>query len=85
MLICFRIEEALIATISHQCLEGLAFLHSHNIIHRDIKSDSILVDNNGVVKISDFGFCGRLSLECPQRRSLLGTPYWFSAQVFYLQ
>lgn len=76
-------EEALIATVSQQCLKGLAFLHSHNIIHRDIKSDAILIDANGNVKISDFGFCGQLTSECPKRRSLLGTPYWFSAQVFF--
>lgn len=74
-------NENLIASICKQCLEALAFLHLNGIIHRDIKSDSILFKADGNAKLSDFGFCGRLTLESPRRRSLLGTPYWFSAQV----
>jgi len=76
-----RLPEPAIATICRQCLDGLAFLHSFGIIHRDIKSDSILLSTSGAVKLSDFGFCGQLTAACPKRRSLLGTPYWFSAQV----
>ncbi|KAI1719649.1 protein kinase domain-containing protein [Ditylenchus destructor] len=76
-----RLDEPSIATISKQCLEGLNFLHSRKIIHRDIKSDSILFNSYGIAKISDFGFCGQLSDKVQRRRSLLGTPYWFSPQV----
>ncbi|KAI1720500.1 protein kinase domain-containing protein [Ditylenchus destructor] len=76
-----RLEEPSIATISKQCLEALNFLHSRKIIHRDIKSDSILFNSYGIAKISDFGFCGQLSDKVQRRRSLLGTPYWFSPQV----
>lgn len=78
-----RLEESLIATVCQQCLDALAFLHSRGIIHRDIKSDSILLTDGGVAKLSDFGFCGQLTPECRTRRSILGTPYWFSAQVYF--
>lgn len=76
-----RMTEPQIATISRQVLAALDFLHSKNVIHRDIKSDSILLKRDGTVKLSDFGFCGQLSEEVPRRRSLVGTPYWTAAEV----
>ncbi|CAI4222591.1 unnamed protein product [Auanema sp. JU1783] len=80
-----RISEAQIATIALQVLEALDYLHSRHVIHRDIKSDSILLKRDGIVKISDFGFCGQLSKELPKRRSLVGTPYWTAAEVIARQ
>ncbi|KAM3717943.1 Serine/threonine-protein kinase PAK [Dirofilaria immitis] len=76
-----RIDESIIAAICVQCLKALEYLHSKGVVHRDIKSDSILLTKNGVAKISDFGFCGQLSVDIPQRRSLVGTPYWMSPEV----
>ncbi|CAB3397587.1 unnamed protein product [Caenorhabditis bovis] len=76
-----RMTEPQIATISKQVLGALEFLHSRRVIHRDIKSDSILLKRDGTVKLSDFGFCGQLSEEVPKRRSLVGTPYWTAAEV----
>ncbi|CAJ0577260.1 unnamed protein product, partial [Mesorhabditis spiculigera] len=80
-----RMFEPQIACVAQQCLRGLAFLHINGIIHRDIKSDSILLKRNGVVKLSDFGFCGRLSKDIPRRRSLVGTPYWTGPEVIARQ
>ncbi|CAH8511973.1 unnamed protein product [Schistosoma curassoni] len=74
-------SEKQIATICRDVLRALAFLHDHGIIHRDIKSDSILLSINGRVKLSDFGFCARISPDHPRRRSLVGTPYWMSPEV----
>uniref|UniRef100_A0A915PZ84 non-specific serine/threonine protein kinase n=1 Tax=Setaria digitata TaxID=48799 RepID=A0A915PZ84_9BILA len=76
-----RIDEPTIATICVQCLRALKYLHAKGVVHRDIKSDSILLTKDGVAKISDFGFCGQLSVDVPQRRSLVGTPYWMSPEV----
>ncbi|KAK0410485.1 hypothetical protein QR680_005152 [Steinernema hermaphroditum] len=76
-----RMTEEMIATVCVQCLDAMAFLHARGVIHRDIKSDSILLARNGVVKLSDFGFCGQLSADFPKRRSLVGTPYWMSPEV----
>ncbi|KAH8860474.1 Serine/threonine-protein kinase PAK 5 [Schistosoma japonicum] len=74
-------SEKQIATVCRDVLRALAFLHDHGIIHRDIKSDSILLSIDGRVKLSDFGFCARVSPDNPRRRSLVGTPYWMSPEV----
>jgi len=76
-----RMSEEQIATVSKMCLRALAYLHSQGVIHRDIKSDSILLSADGNVKLSDFGFCAQVSPELPKRKSLVGTPYWMSPEV----
>ena len=50
-----------IKNIMHQILTGIAYLHSNNIIHRDIKSANILLNNRGVVKLGDFGLARTIS------------------------
>lgn len=49
ILMCFSLTEEQIAHISKSCLKALAFLHSQGVLHRDIKSDSILLTTSGQV------------------------------------
>ncbi|KNZ44308.1 hypothetical protein VP01_92g13 [Puccinia sorghi] len=79
-------EEALVNTFTRQILEGLNYLHSKEIIHRDIKGANILVDNKGVIKISDFGISKRvednlLSTARIHRPSLQGSVFWMAPEV----
>ncbi|KAI4895606.1 hypothetical protein NFI96_017028 [Prochilodus magdalenae] len=76
-----RLTEEQIATVCEAVLEALAYLHAQGVIHRDIKSDSILLTLDGRIKLSDFGFCAQISKDIPKRKSLVGTPYWMAPEV----
>ncbi|NWT07130.1 PAK3 kinase, partial [Mionectes macconnelli] len=62
-------------------LQGLYFLHSNGVIHRDIKSSNILIGRDGSVKLADFGLSAQLSLEQSYRNSVIGTSWWMAPEV----
>uniref|UniRef100_A0A7N8X1N7 Serine/threonine-protein kinase TAO3 n=1 Tax=Mastacembelus armatus TaxID=205130 RepID=A0A7N8X1N7_9TELE len=71
------LQEMEIAAITHGALLGLAYLHSHSMIHRDVKAGNILLTELGQVKLADFGSA---SIASPAN-SFVGTPYWMAPEV----
>uniref|UniRef100_A0A8C2B3H3 non-specific serine/threonine protein kinase n=1 Tax=Cyprinus carpio TaxID=7962 RepID=A0A8C2B3H3_CYPCA len=71
------LQEVEIAAITHGALQGLVYLHSHNMIHRDVKAGNILLTEPGQVKLGDFGSA---SIMAPAN-SFVGTPYWMAPEV----
>uniref|UniRef100_A0A8C2Z1L5 non-specific serine/threonine protein kinase n=1 Tax=Cyclopterus lumpus TaxID=8103 RepID=A0A8C2Z1L5_CYCLU len=76
-----RLNEEQTATVCEGVLQALSYLHSQGVVHRDVKSDSILLSVDGRIKLSDFGFCAQISKDVPKRKSLVGTPYWMAPEV----
>ena len=73
--------DAEIAFVCKESLKGLAYLHGRNTLHRDIKSDNILIDRKGNVKLADFGFAVGLTREQTLRNSQVGTPFWMAPEL----
>ncbi|CAN6233285.1 unnamed protein product [Urochloa humidicola] len=75
-----QLEESTISAYTRQILSGLAYLHHHNVMHRDIKCANILLDPSGTVKVGDFGLAKQIKV-WKQKRSCAGSVYWMAPEV----
>lgn len=73
--------ENIVQYLIYEVLQALKYLHSRHIIHRDIKSDNVLLGNNGEIKIGDFGYAAQLTKERRKRNSKVGTVCWMAPEI----
>jgi len=77
---CRALTEHQIAWICHETLKGLIYLHTLQILHRDLKSANILLNMEGEVKIADFGVSEKLQ-SASKSDEVIGTPHWMAPEV----
>jgi hypothetical protein len=82
-----RFEEKIVSSLTRQTLNGLAYLHSEGILHRDLKADNILLDLDGTCKISDFGISKKSDNIYGNdiTNSMQGSVFWMAPEVIRSQ
>ncbi|KAF2481521.1 hypothetical protein BDY17DRAFT_312223 [Neohortaea acidophila] len=82
-----KFEESVVSSLTHQTLNGLSYLHSEGILHRDLKADNILLDLDGTCKISDFGISKRSANPYNNdiTNSMQGSVFWMAPEVIRAQ
>ena len=76
-----KLTEEQIAFICLETLRALAYIHARHRIHRDVKSDNVLLNTKGEVKIADFGYAAQLTQQQQKRNTVVGTPYWMAPEL----
>ncbi|XP_061860650.1 serine/threonine-protein kinase 36 isoform X2 [Colius striatus] len=75
------LPEEQVQTIAAQLISALYYLHSHRILHRDMKPQNILLGKDGCVKLCDFGFARAMSIHTMVLTSIKGTPLYMSPEL----
>uniref|UniRef100_A0A8C1ZZA6 non-specific serine/threonine protein kinase n=1 Tax=Cyprinus carpio TaxID=7962 RepID=A0A8C1ZZA6_CYPCA len=75
------LPENQVREIACQLVSALYYLHSHRILHRDMKPQNILLGKGGVVKLCDFGFARAMSVSTLVLTSIKGTPLYMSPEL----
>jgi len=84
VILCYpelKLTEGHIGYVMRECLKGLDYAHKLHRVHRDIKSDNVLIGSQGQIKLADFGVAVQLTNQRSKRNTLIGTNYWMAPEV----
>ncbi|XP_059961985.1 serine/threonine-protein kinase 36 isoform X1 [Mesoplodon densirostris] len=76
-----KLPEEQVQAIAAQLVSALYYLHSHRILHRDMKPQNILLAKGGGIKLCDFGFARAMSTNTMVLTSIKGTPLYMSPEL----
>jgi len=76
-----QLTESQIAYCCRETVKALVYIHGLHRIHRDIKSDNVLLGSDGAVKLADFGYAAQLTQKQQKRNTVVGTPYWMAPEL----
>jgi len=76
-----QMTENQISRVCNETIKALQYVHAQHRIHRDIKSDNILLNERGEIKIADFGYAAQLTKKNIKRNTVVGTPYWMAPEL----
>eukprot|EP01104_Vermistella_antarctica_P012562 TRINITY_DN366_c0_g1_i1.p1 TRINITY_DN366_c0_g1~~TRINITY_DN366_c0_g1_i1.p1 ORF type:complete len:512 (-),score=108.28 TRINITY_DN366_c0_g1_i1:178-1713(-) len=79
----FQFEEEHIAYVAYELLQGLAFMHKINLVHRDVKSANVMMTVRGEIKLIDFGLC--VDITEGEQTSMCGSPFWMPPEMIRRQ
>jgi hypothetical protein len=69
------------AYVIQSVLNALEYIHAHDIIFRDVRSDNVAIAADGVIKLLDFGCAARIPDVEAERYPVRGTPYWMAPEL----
>lgn len=78
-----RFDEPIVKYLTEQALHGLNYIHSKGILHRDLKADNLLLEIDGILKISDFGISKRSKniYTSQSKLNFQGTIFWMAPEI----
>lgn len=71
--------EPQISFVAREVLKALEYLHSENLVHRDLKSSNIMLSIKGEVKLIDFGLC--VDISSGKKTAMVGSPFWMPPEM----
>jgi len=75
------LPEKFIIPIARELALGLKYIHEAGVLHRDMKSNNVLILEDGRVQLCDFGVSGTLEPQKSKRTTIVGTPFWMAPEL----
>jgi polo-like kinase 1 len=76
-----RLHELEVKCYTQQVINALKYLHSHRVIHRDLKLGNLFLNDKMQIKLGDFGLATKLDFDGEKKRTICGTPNYIAPEV----